>query len=1465
MNHWKYLVNLILLSAGYLLFLQSGMSGLVDESGQLILFIAFLLVSAGWAGSLFKALRLGRETGYIAWALLLSQVPLLDDLNWNLFFVDLVLGLSVAVVILYRVIHTFQISERPVKVAGLKFLWLLMAVSLLTGWLITTGLAWPAALLPALLLISSDGLIHSHYSTRNPLLPFKMVNWLPGILLILVLWVLFTPLADGSSMIPEALLSVGFGLFTGWILSKYENRVSKNLLPVFLIAVIGWVFLVLLAGFPFMLILAMIIGTGLVFGWRYNGENSYVHDIIYPANVGNIALTTLLFFIITPVWTFESLAWGGLLLAVHLVLHTIHWLWIRYREPDLAGVVSAHHMYEFLLISPVTLVLVSGMAASGTVVIPPDLLTGFLVFFILNRTVIPPVFRVVFPGARTEEKEVPVPPAGQIEKPAPESLKPFGFSDPDLTRELTQLYEDIRAAGKKVSDAGLSEQLEDTTNYILMFQEGAIDSLMRLKTGLREQGEVEAGQWKALVREERSRLNQWYSDLALKTANQRLYQDRFRELFPSFFREVDARILRLKPILNVPVGNEITDPAPGDSLQTRVIRWSYRSGAWFQRRILKTTLTRPVLVRDLARFHFSGRFTERAEKVVNLFHAETWYAISETNKVLNRVDKTFQQVLEVTDQFGDTIPVDSLLTILKTASQAVSEDLQLLLNEITLYSDDVEKSLKHLINLTMNELAAGANHDGTLLLSRRSYQFHRVAANRQRAMDRYAMSDETWGNYALAVANHLSLELEISTFQFNLRQILDAASEEFGQLTKNRITGPVDGLRKRLLQLKRKYTRLADAGESAPAIMAALREDGEAFSVHCDKQIRRLEQAVRVQEGSQFQTAYFQKIHDLMMKLPDQQVVYDTRQVVLKAGENPPPAISVTVDIRSLAIQVMEAELVRAVSDEFRLLDGFMETSLQQLTEISKIVGFNTESVLMVIEKSGNDRAVWSPVLHEQLLVLADRLMGRLDDFIADIERNTDRIHQAMVAETVEKSRSLKTAIQVRSVLDYQAATAGAAAFRYTDLNIFRRLKDGAKYWFHRLEIMSRRRYGALAGEMLEDLHLRFPTARKHADTLSWLQQQAIEAERKFASLPLIYRRLFSFDALETEDLLIGRRDELIRLTTSWAAWHDDSIPQSVAVIGDLGSGKTSLINIALRAKKIGQPVIRRKLTSVLESPDDLVRFLAEAFGLPDHIRQLEQVKLAIRALDTRTTVIVDSFQKVMVRRPGGFDAAGQFINLMAETADQLFWIISINEQAWTVLEQRFRISRFFTVKINLGRWTADDIRHTILARQRVSGYGLRFRITDWQQVKIKLRFWAYWNKERREKLITDRYFRKLIRYSDASILKALLVFVRSIDQFDDQQVWLKDPAPLDHSGFTELTDLQWQLVAAVIIHGGISADRMAGLFHQPEADIRARLMVLANCRLLDMTTHRGTWNFTVNRWMYGYLYTELKQRGYLI
>lgn len=313
--------------------------------------------------------------------------------------------------------------------------------------------------------------------------------------------------------------------------------------------------------------------------------------------------------------------------------------------------------------------------------------------------------------------------------------------------------------------------------------------------------------------------------------------------------------------------------------------------------------------------------------------------------------------------------------------------------------------------------------------------------------------------------------------------------------------------------------------------------------------------------------------------------------------------------------------------------------------------------------------------------------------------------------------------------------------------------------------------------------------------------------------LPAIYRRLFRFEAVDDPRFLVGRDREMQALVEARAFWEEGR-PVAALVVGERGSGKTSLINCVLEGPLAGLPVARGEFQDRLATAAGVRAFVAALCGTtPD---QLEATLLA-----ERRVVVLEETERTFLREMGGFGGIRELQRLIAATCSTTLWVLVLNQHAFRFLHASVKLGDSFSHRLNAASATPEAVRDAILVRHHLSGLRLRFvppasQRSRWARLRRRIR-----GEGDPEQL----FFAALARESAGVFRTAFELWLGQIDSVQAGTLVMRPMAAPDVDAVIEALDTDDLFtLAAIAQHGSLTPEEHAAVFRRNPANSRAEL-----------------------------------------
>lgn len=307
--------------------------------------------------------------------------------------------------------------------------------------------------------------------------------------------------------------------------------------------------------------------------------------------------------------------------------------------------------------------------------------------------------------------------------------------------------------------------------------------------------------------------------------------------------------------------------------------------------------------------------------------------------------------------------------------------------------------------------------------------------------------------------------------------------------------------------------------------------------------------------------------------------------------------------------------------------------------------------------------------------------------------------------------------------------------------------------------------------------------------------------EKNARPLPEQYVKEFPLYPISGDEgsVLVPREavtNKIIEQLESWRSTRQDG---SVALVGEKGNGKTTLL--ALLERQISTvPVIRDTISRKALTEKDLVNDLSEALGLKD----VTNVGMLASHLNNGEdcVILLDEAHNVFLRKVDGYQAFEALVRLVNYTSEHVFWVLVFNSFAWEFINQSQGRVHYFRRLLYLPQWSVEDIRTLIDQRNKRSGLQIEFdsALTDRGGDQ---------NGELRLIETADGFFRLLWEESNGNPRVATSLWLRSLRVVDDDKLRVGLIRQSAHAMLSEMDTEHLFALAAVCQHENLSIEEL--------------------------------------------------------
>lgn len=363
------------------------------------------------------------------------------------------------------------------------------------------------------------------------------------------------------------------------------------------------------------------------------------------------------------------------------------------------------------------------------------------------------------------------------------------------------------------------------------------------------------------------------------------------------------------------------------------------------------------------------------------------------------------------------------------------------------------------------------------------------------------------------------------------------------------------------------------------------------------------------------------------------------------------------------------------------------------------------------------------------------------------------------------------------------------------------------------------------------------------------------QAEASLKKLPFIYQRLYQIQPTDEERFFVNRTDEIDMLNAAFDDWVKERFV-TIAIIGEKGSGITSLITYFLNRLQTEIPIVHHTIEQKIYEPDQYYKFFAEILE-QDSFNSNEEIIDFLNHKRDKSIIILENLQHTFLKKVSGMDCQLLFFDLMANTAKNVFWVGSYTVNSWGYLDQVIRISDNFVREVRLKPMSSQSLMDIIYKRNNLSGYKLRFEPT---QEEAEARWYKKADDKERNKMLRKSFFNKLAIWSNGNVSLSQLYWLHSTRDVSEDTISIGSSFDIDLSFVTSIKADYLFALHAMLIHDGLTLRAYSEVFNQSESQSRNMLVPMLEKGLLIRPKEK----FNINPIVFRQVVNLLQSRNFI-
>ncbi|MCB0278839.1 MAG: ATP-binding protein, partial [Calditrichaeota bacterium] len=686
---------------------------------------------------------------------------------------------------------------------------------------------------------------------------------------------------------------------------------------------------------------------------------------------------------------------------------------------------------------------------------------------------------------------------------------------------------------------------------------------------------------------------------------------------------------------------------------------------------------------EILTFHLYKRYSSVIRVLVNTMFQQHYDMLRKIHNIYKEIDKQFQEMFIYLEN-REKINFADLKKHIEKNKQETEKDIDLLNTDFEIYYETnhgfLSKGFNHWINAAYSDMAIS----GTFQYSRRKRRLSQTYPVYQSEQEKTQELIENWNSLVQSYFGHFSIDMDIRHVQNKTRKIVNHAIQSFEDYLEKDIDLNMAETKFLIADYTTKIQN-ADHHIIHNTIDGIKKKIVYQVKINLEKSIEHLKnsKAINVSFNEVIET-----IHDVINELPNAYKLSLSNSHSIKMGETPDEIILVRVPFRSICRTFMELEITQTIADVNSQVSVGLDNLLQILNE--SVDGFSTEieSVL--------DLSDFNELKSEMIRILNSvRLkVNEADEFLQSLKKSIDESIVREIVLSIQKVKQL-TIDEIDKLIHSEIQKKRGENELLVIPFIKNRIESIRQ---NMLPYIGKLRHKLRSFKESEAEKL---VTLENADTI-------LLNDQTFSHIPFMYRKLLSLEPVEIFEFLSNRNSQIELIREAFSRWKK-GLSSNVAIFGEMGSGKTSLVNCVIKYIFKDERIYRFKLQLLAITEENLVLEISRVLNIKEPINSFESLKHKIKQEKITGIFIFESVQRILVKHFNGFELIQKFQSFVSAVSDQILWINTYAHQAWIYLENVINVDDFYAYKIHLRNLNKAELRQLIETRNSLSGYKFKF------------------------------------------------------------------------------------------------------------------------------------------------------------
>ena len=610
--------------------------------------------------------------------------------------------------------------------------------------------------------------------------------------------------------------------------------------------------------------------------------------------------------------------------------------------------------------------------------------------------------------------------------------------------------------------------------------------------------------------------------------------------------------------------------------------------------------------------------------------------------------------LNISSAYSKIWELDEKLNSVFTNDPAQNEIDDKSLKEIN-FKEEVENIIKFLTELkdSFEEKASGKvdeifikyedayNKVGTIEEPKRKYSSQKIKRSNENLNNDYKEIKKGWQNTFFTLFEEWRLNKELYILCGNSAKAYSKIKEDSEERINKRIVPGLKKITSLLEDIKLEINEFY--GDSGELLSLLYRKKDKIFKQLTNKIIPSVSETILAQNIPELAGGIEINIEKLVQNLSTQRAIIKLNTYSRKVKNSEIDYIS-PKEIISFASLTKFSKSIQHVKNNILREIQKVQSSI---TDIDQISDFNLDTAISMFRS--NERTGEDPL--DIAAEGIERAIGKTNEVEKTLLTISKEIEEIIGNAVSDFNGDLIKLTKTENILDIKIKIAKAKALQRTT-----KLKEQSIVWIKNFIPVLKTSYEKEHGrykEFYNYIRKKIGLTKRLAAISSEISDFLAATQTALSKLPVVYRRLFEIEALKDERFFEGRETELSKLNLAYEQWGKGGYAP-VAVIGEKGSGATTLLNFFEMGLEKKYNILRTEVSKEIHEPDDLKEFLKILFNISS-IKDFEELIGYLNNLPKKIIVIIENIQHLFLRKVNGFACLKILFELILKNSKEYF------------------------------------------------------------------------------------------------------------------------------------------------------------------------------------------------------------------